>query len=45
VLAANAPMLGLAQRLGFEVEGCPSEPSVRVVTARLDEIRNAVTPG
>ena len=45
VLAANAPMLAFAQRLGFEVAGCPGEPSVRIVTARLDEIPNAVAPG
>lgn len=35
VLAANAPMLGLAQRVGFKVARDPEDFSVRIVTRAL----------
>ena len=36
VLAQNAPMLGLARRLGFSDEYDPDDPSVRVCRMTLD---------
>jgi len=37
VLASNTPMLGLAQRLGFEVTRCAEDRAVRLISTRLTE--------
>ena len=36
VLSANAPMRGLAKRLGFHDSACPGDATVRIVTRPLD---------